>query len=584
MAANRRLFDSKASFRLAFPVLVFLFLVLQIPATKAVLQRGAGLGTDDAMRLVEVRDLLAGQAWYDLVQHRVLPPDGLSMHWSRYIDGPMAAIVAAVSPLTGPDMALRVLAVLWPLALAVVFMALTARLARHLFGWQAAILSLFPVLGYALLSNAGFSAGATDHHSVQIILMLVLCSTLVLPERPLRQGIIGGLAAALSLAVGLEMILFIGLAGMILVTNHTLDRPGSAGRLMGFAAALALATPVLMAGQVDPDLWTVPRCDAISPPLIAVTSAAFVTSACLVLLGRRVRSAIGRLGLVVLLGAIASVLLLPAVQTCAAGPYTAMSPEVQRDILGRIQEIKPALFYLKTDGARAIAIFYPFYVITLLFAAMVLARRGEGGVLLCFLVLGAVLSFWQMRMTTMGLPVIAVAFGGAMSWVLAHPRPLLRAAGLLGGLFVMTSPQLAVAYVKLTYSGKGPAHGVVALGQECMTIPEMARLDAVPAGIVFNPLNLGPMILLASHHSVTAAPYHRRADAFINGILPFEGDEDTLREAVRRTRADYLLFCAGNRYGTDTSIGTELSKGGLRLWLAEVPLPGSKLRLLKVTE
>ncbi len=33
---------------------------------------------DDAMRLVEVRDLVNGQGWFDLVQHRFGPPPGSS--------------------------------------------------------------------------------------------------------------------------------------------------------------------------------------------------------------------------------------------------------------------------------------------------------------------------------------------------------------------------------------------------------------------------------------------------------------------------------------------------------------------------
>ena len=33
--------------------------------------------TDDNLRLVQVRDWVAGQGWYDLRQHRINPPDGL---------------------------------------------------------------------------------------------------------------------------------------------------------------------------------------------------------------------------------------------------------------------------------------------------------------------------------------------------------------------------------------------------------------------------------------------------------------------------------------------------------------------------
>src|SRR5690348_3158904 len=51
------------------------------------------LSTDDAMRLAEVRDLLHGQAWFDLTQWRMNVPFGLSMHWSRLIDAPIAGLI-----------------------------------------------------------------------------------------------------------------------------------------------------------------------------------------------------------------------------------------------------------------------------------------------------------------------------------------------------------------------------------------------------------------------------------------------------------------------------------------------------------
>src|ERR1700733_1318490 len=47
--------------------------------------------TDDATRLVQVHDFLAGQGWFDLTQYRIDPPDGLLMHWSRLVDVPIAA-------------------------------------------------------------------------------------------------------------------------------------------------------------------------------------------------------------------------------------------------------------------------------------------------------------------------------------------------------------------------------------------------------------------------------------------------------------------------------------------------------------
>src|SRR5690606_35253478 len=41
-----------------------------------------GGDNDSLLRLVQVRDLLAGQGWYDPMQYRMGPDGGFAMHWS----------------------------------------------------------------------------------------------------------------------------------------------------------------------------------------------------------------------------------------------------------------------------------------------------------------------------------------------------------------------------------------------------------------------------------------------------------------------------------------------------------------------
>src|SRR6202163_2066417 len=87
------------------------------------------MSTDDAMRLVEVRDLIAGQGWFDLMQHRLDPP-GVSMHWSRVIDAPLAALIVMLRPLTGAAGAEAVTLILWPALLFGAALLLVAAIAR----------------------------------------------------------------------------------------------------------------------------------------------------------------------------------------------------------------------------------------------------------------------------------------------------------------------------------------------------------------------------------------------------------------------------------------------------------------------
>src|SRR5690606_10851247 len=74
---------------------------------------------DSLLRLVEVRDLIAGQGWFDLHQYRMgAAGGGLLMHWSRLVDAPIAAIVLVVTSVTGSQAVGETVALIaWPCAL-----------------------------------------------------------------------------------------------------------------------------------------------------------------------------------------------------------------------------------------------------------------------------------------------------------------------------------------------------------------------------------------------------------------------------------------------------------------------------------
>src|SRR3954463_7468938 len=73
---------------------------------------------DSLLRLVEVRDLIGGQGWFDLHQYRMGPEGGFVMHWSRLVDAPIAAIVLAVAAITGSMASGETVALIaWPLLL-----------------------------------------------------------------------------------------------------------------------------------------------------------------------------------------------------------------------------------------------------------------------------------------------------------------------------------------------------------------------------------------------------------------------------------------------------------------------------------
>jgi hypothetical protein len=63
--------------------------------------------TDDATRLVEIRDLLAGQSWFDHTQYRLNPSEGVVTHWSRLLDLPIALLIKAAEMIVPTALAYR---------------------------------------------------------------------------------------------------------------------------------------------------------------------------------------------------------------------------------------------------------------------------------------------------------------------------------------------------------------------------------------------------------------------------------------------------------------------------------------------
>src|SRR4051812_15147414 len=86
---------------------------------------------DSMLRLVEIRDLIGGQGWFDLHQYRMGAQGGFVMHWSRLVDATIAAIILAVTALTGKLATGETFALLaWTTPLMAAALAFLLRIAR----------------------------------------------------------------------------------------------------------------------------------------------------------------------------------------------------------------------------------------------------------------------------------------------------------------------------------------------------------------------------------------------------------------------------------------------------------------------
>lgn len=547
---------------------------------------------DDALRLLEVRNLLAGQGWFDLHLHMVDPPRGVLMHWSRLVDVPIAAVILALAPLVGQAAAEQAAVVVVPALTLLCGMLLTARLAKRFASDMAALVACF-LWPLAFATMTQFAPLRIDHHGWQIVALLAAANGLFAQDRRRGGWIIGG-ALAVGMAISLELLpyaaLFAGVLGLRWLRED--DRAGLPAMLGGLA--LASVALFLATRGFDPT----PYCDIASPAYVA----GFVVAAVLVALVARRRP--GPLALVLLLGASAVAVLavfLALAPQCTRGPFAALDPLVYEYWYKNVLEGLP-VWRQPLPNMMQMAV----PPLLGLFAAAFLWRTGEDEAKrrdwLTYLLLLA--GFY--------LVAIVVARAGAAACALATVptacalRPLLarvqvwRGAGLrilaITGLLVGLVPGMAVVAIQkvaplLGGAATAPAP-TTSMQQVCGMPGSLATLKALPKSTLFTPLDIGPWVLLRSDHAVIATGHHRASDAMRDVISAFLAPPEEARAIIRRHGGAYVLSCSDL---TEAGVYRDMAKQGLmaRLlanrppeWLEPVPLPADAgtLRVWRVKD
>ena len=202
--------------------------------------------TDDNMRLMQVRAWLSGQGWYDLRQYRLNPPSGYDIHWTRIVDLPIAGLIVLLRPFVGAreaEMLACGIAPLLPLSIAILGLGATVRRLVSPYAWPLAIALLLCCSATLLM----YMPERIDHHGWQLAMLSLTVAGLSDPKG-IRGGAIVGLASAVSLAIGLEMLPYAAIAGAILALRWIWDR-AEAQRLSIYALCLGAGSGLGFGGD-----------------------------------------------------------------------------------------------------------------------------------------------------------------------------------------------------------------------------------------------------------------------------------------------------------------------------------------------
>jgi hypothetical protein len=561
--------------------------------------------TDDAMRLVEVRDFLAGQGWFDLHQYRLDPPADLPMHWSRLVDLPIAVLIRLAEFVVPTATAEKLAMYLWPTLVLIPALFAVRRIACRLGGDWAAFPAVYltatcaPVIGQ-------FVPGRIDHHNVQITLTLWLLATLFeTPSR--RRGIAAAVISAVMMAVGMETLPFLVFAALAIVQRWVWEEDRA--EAIAYGLALAGGAVAAMVATLPPSLWTWGACDALSADYVALAVVGGLGLA-----GGAIVSPSGRgvrLAFLAAVGGVAIFAFALPEPACLRGPFGQILPEVRAVWLDGVTEIQPWRIFFSAHHVDALVAL----IVPLVAALAVVFLAGDARVrrsvpfwiLAASAALATAIGLMQIRTIiyadVLSVPLIAAAAGrwaaagearGRSATVSVLVATVLASSSLATFVIGKAAPatwkaeDTAVTAAGPGGTGDSTAATGAGAGAPCMTLSNYAGLAQLPPGLVAAEINIGPSILAGTPHSVVTAPYHRMQRGILDGdrILRSTPDEALLLIDLRRV--DYVALCtasvsaASARETEPKSLLVALMDGHPPDRLKEIGLPGSVVRVFRV--
>ena len=536
--------------------------------------------TDYNMRMMQVRALLNGQDWFDLRQYRLNPPFGANMHWSRLVDLPLAALILLLRPLVGGADAERIAAAVAPMLPYLVLLFGVALTARRLIDRRAFLLPIIAMI-VAGLTNSMFMPERLDHHGWQLALLSVSIAGLAAPKR-VRGGLTLGVSSALSLAIGLEMVIYLALAGAATVLFWVADAD-QRRRLLAYAVSLGGGTALaflLFASYAN----RIAVCDALSP--VWLSNALLGSALLLGLAWRTPGDWRVRLALAVGAGIVVAAFHAMAWPHCLTR-LEGVSPEVDDLWLSHVREARP----IYRHGWQMTTLILALPVTAMIgWGLLGWRNRGDRDLLrrtIAVAVPGMVamlLLLWQTR-TGPAAQLLAVVGATAVVWLLApafdrSKRSWVRTLGVVAvalvgfGALVPLGLKLAPAKVPTPREVE-----IEKANRLCNFIVAYRPIAQQPKGTVFTFLDYSPRLITLTHHNAIMGPYHRNGEQIADVMKAFRGSAEEARRIFAKYRADYLLTCPNSSTTTiflseaKEGFYGQLTRGQVPGWLTPVPLP-----------
>lgn len=501
--------------------------------------------TDDAMRMVEVRDFLAGQGWFDLTVHGFAPPAEIISHWSRLIDAPIAALVRLFALMLAPAQAERAARLAFPLLSLAALYRISVYAAR-IFAGEA--LALAGPAACALTGVAAwqFAPGRIDHHGAQIALLLLAASATAEAFDPARAraAALAGAALALCLGIGLEnlpffAVLTLGLGGFWVVSGAT-----AAPALRHFALGLSLSLIAVYGATIAPARWRICAPDALSFGHLAALLA--LSAGFLALSRLHIAALSRRLAAALVAGGATIAATLALAPEAARPPFDGLDPVLREFWLSHVAEMQSFWAFTAGQPVQRLSFVLPF-LLALLGAGIFAAQskgvgRARALLLLALLALGGALSLIQIRCASSTAPLMAI---GGLTLVARLRAIFATPARTIAAIFLSSRLGVALlAALALPAQDEKTVASALARSGACFAPKAYDALARLPEGAAIAQIDVGPFLLAFTGRRIFAAPYHRANIGDRLALDVLTGDISRAEALARQSGARWIFFCA----------------------------------------
>lgn len=578
--------------KLAFVVWFGIVAILIYSSWSNIISR-SGWDPDDQLRMVQLRDFLGGQSWFDTTQYRLNAPEGGPMHWSRLIELPLALVVLLATPLFGQPAAEMVAGTLIPLLCFGLVAYMLGRIALRLGGPLAGGIAVVMTMVSPAISMQ-LRPMRIDHHGWQLVCAALALWTLFWPAAR-KAGIWMGLALAVWLHISLEgapvTAAFFGLLGWRWAVS------GENGTRLGYTVGtFMIASLALYFGTQITGLSAPEYCDTISPAHIFAIVAAglIIVPAAFALPPNKWL----RLVALVAAGGTALAFLLWQAPMCAKGAFSTMDPVVRDYWYVRVNEGMP-VWHQKWGIALSLLGVPIAGAATLLFLGRSVesdkkADYASLSILLVYAALLAVLVFRTISVATLiAVPLLAIGIATLFGRYRAATSPL-RRVGLVALMILMLMPGVFISQAVSLVSRKAAAEAsadkrpAALAAEQCESIESVSTLAGLKNANIVAPFDIGPSILLTTPHSVLASSHHRNEKGMRAHIDIYRLPPAQSHAIVQRRKVTHIIACSdeaemkGYAKRNPDGLWAQLVKGKAPDWLEPLPDMGEGLKVWRV--